>query len=145
MRVIGVIKQVQIQRASLKAGVRPHAYYDPAPLLTVGAALLTPGGVVGVADGGERIVDVHHGAHPASKSRQGSNGISIGFTGHYQAMRERFGAHVTDGIAGENILVESDGVWTLAELGQRLAIETAQGALIPLVDALVAAPCVEFS
>jgi hypothetical protein len=145
MQSIGTIKQVQIQRASLKAGRRPYAYYDPTPLLVVDELLLSPDGVVGVADGGEQIVDVHHAAHLASKSRQGSNGISIGFTGHYQAMRERFGAHLGDGIAGENILVECDHVLALDDLGEQLAIETAGGALIRLVDLLVAAPCVEFS
>jgi hypothetical protein len=145
MTVIGSIKQMQIQRASLKAGAKPYRYYDPAPLLAVDQALLTSGGVIGIADTGEQIVDVHHSDHPASKSRQCSNGISLGFTGHYQDMRERFGTHLADGSAGENILVESDRVWTLAELGSQLAIETAAGALVRLSDLLVAAPCVEFS
>ncbi|HEX5691920.1 MAG TPA: hypothetical protein VFX76_18025, partial [Roseiflexaceae bacterium] len=145
MQVLGSIKQVQIQHASLKVGVRPHAYYDPTPLVVVEQLLLAPGGVIGITSGGERIVDVHNLAHPASKSRQGSNGISIGFTAHYQAMRERFGAHLLDGIAGENLLIESDRAWTLADLAGQLAIQTSHGALIPLVELLVAAPCVEFS
>ena len=145
MQILGLITQVQIQRASLKAGARPHAYYDPAPLLVVEQLLIAPEGVVGITSGGERIVDVHNLAHPASKSRQGSNGISIGFTSHYHAMRERFGAHLDDGIAGENILVESDRVFSLDQLDGQLAIETSQGAQVPLVELLVAAPCVEFS
>jgi hypothetical protein len=35
MREIGSIKQLQIQRATLKQGQRPQRYYDPAPLLVV--------------------------------------------------------------------------------------------------------------
>src|SRR5437763_11509151 len=32
---IGRVKQVQVQRSSLKVGERPHAYYDPTPLFVV--------------------------------------------------------------------------------------------------------------
>jgi hypothetical protein len=142
---IGRIKHVQVQRASLKAGERPYRYYDPTPLLAVDGLRLLPGGVVGLGAGGEQLIDVHNTEHPASKNQRGLNGISIGFTSHYQAMRERCGAHLTDGIAGENILVESDRAFTLADLGQRLAIQTAAGALLYLEALIVAAPCIEFS
>jgi len=142
---IGRIKQVQVQRASLKAGERPYRYYDPTPLLVVDGLLLSPGGVIGLSANGEQVIDVHNTGHPASKNQRGLNGISIGFTSHYQAMRERYGLHLADGIAGENILVESDRDFALADLGERLAIRTAGGALVYLADLLVAAPCVEFS
>jgi hypothetical protein len=141
---IGRVKQVQIQRSSLKVGERPYRYYDPAPLLVVEGLALTPGGVIGLA-GGEGVVDVHNIAHPASKNLRGVNGISIGFTSHYQAMRERFGPHLADGCAGENILVETDRAFSLADLGEKLAIETEAGAIVYLAGLLVAAPCVEFS
>jgi hypothetical protein len=142
---IGRVKQVQVQRASLKAGERPYRYYEPTPLLVVDGLLLSPGGVVGLCASGEQVIDVHNAEHPASKNVRGLNGISIGFTSHYQAMRERFGLHLTDGIAGENILVESDRAFALADLGERLAIQTSVGTLIYLADLLVAAPCAEFS
>jgi hypothetical protein len=142
---IGRIKQVQVQRASLKAGERPYRYYDPTPLLVVEGLLLTPGGVVGQSIGGEQVVDVHNAEHPSSKNVRGINGISVGFTSHYQAMRERFGPHLTDGIAGENILVQADRAFALEDLGTRLAIQTAGGALVYLAELVVAAPCVEFS
>src|SRR5262245_2856727 len=145
MREIGSIKLIQVQRSSLKAGERPYRYYDPTPLLVVDGLLLSPEGVVGLAADGQRVIDVHNAGHSASKNHQGVNGVSIGFTGHYQAMCQRFGTHLTDGIAGENILVEADPIFALNELGDRLAIETAGGALVYLVDLLVAAPCVEFS
>jgi hypothetical protein len=141
---IGRIKLVQIQRSSLKAGERPNRYYDPAPLLPVDSLLLSPGGVVGQS-AGEQLIDVHNADHPDSKNLRGINGISIGFTSHYREMRERCGPHLSDGIAGENILVESDRSFALADLGQRLVIQTATGALVHLAELVVAAPCNEFS
>jgi hypothetical protein len=145
MREIGRIKLVQVQRSSLKAGERPYRYYDPAPLLVVDGLLLSPGGVIGLTADGERMIDVHNSTHPLSKNHNGVNGISLGFTSHYQAMRDRFGPHLTDGCAGENILVETNRAFTLDDLGDQLAIEAAGGAIIYLAGLLVAAPCVEFS
>jgi hypothetical protein len=145
MQEIGRIKLVQIQRSSLKQGQRPHRYYDPAPLLNVERLLLTPDGVVGLAAGGEQLIDVHHAAHPESKNRSRSNGISVGFTSHYRAMRDQYGTHLADGCAGENILVEVDRSFTLEALGQQLLIQSADGSLAVLADLIVAAPCVEFS
>jgi hypothetical protein len=145
MREIGVVKLLQVQGASLKVGARPDAYYDPAPLLAVERLLITPAGCVGVTAAGERIVDVHNAEHPWHKNRQGSNGVSLGFTGHYDAMRERFGAHLSDGIAGENILVEAGGQFALGDLGDAVVIVGAGGATAALTDLLVADPCVEFS
>ena len=92
-----------------------------------------------------QIIDVHHAGHPDTKNSLGKNGISFGFTGHYRAMRERYGAQLPDGCAGENILIESDHVWSLDELGPSLMIERVDGQLVALDKLMVAAPCVEFS
>jgi hypothetical protein len=145
MREIGLIKHVQLQRSSLKQGQRPQRYYDPAPLLVVERLLLAPGGVSAVSVDGESIIDVHHAAHPETKNRLGTNGISLGFTSHYRAMRDRYGAQLPDGCAGENMLVESDHVWSLDELGATLMIECADRQLVALASLMTAAPCVEFS
>jgi hypothetical protein len=145
MREIGRIKHVQLQRSSLKQGQRPQRYYDPAPLLLVERLLLAHGGVSAVGANGEAIIDVHHADHPETKQVQGKNGISFGFTSHYRAMRDQYGAHLTDGCAGENILVESDQVWSLDQLGQSLVIQRAGEQIVVLASLLVAAPCVEFS
>ena len=142
---IGRVKLLQIQRASLKAGERPHRYYDPAPLLAVEQLLLTPNGCVGALPDGERQIDVHHAGHPESKNRRGLNGISIGFTGHYRRMREQFGEHLADGVAGENILIEAEQSFALDDLGDAIVIRCADGSFAHLGDLLVAAPCVEFS
>lgn len=145
MKKIGTIKRVQVQQASLKVGEKPNQRYDPAPLLVVDALHLAPAGVTGLMIDGSQIIDVHHTAHPGSRNR-GGNGVSIGFTSHYEAMRGEFGTHLVDGIAGENILVESDRRWRLDELGARLAFENrATGVLIYLDALMPAPPCVPFS
>ncbi len=143
MGFIGTIVRLQVQESSLKVGQKPRSY-DPAPLHVVQALRLSPGGVIGVMVNGETLVDVHHQDHPASKNRKGANGISLGFTTHYAAMRDRFGEHLTDGIAGENILIETTRQFGCEDLARGVVIERPSGrlALHPIV---VAAPCVEFA
>jgi hypothetical protein len=144
MRSLGRIVRLQVQTASLKVGARPRRY-DPGPLLAVPAVRLTPEGVVGLTPDGQDIVDVHHRHHPASKNRDGENGLSIGFTWHYRAMRDRFGDHLDDGLAGENILVETDRSIDEDELAGGLLIAGQDGARLSLHSVFVAAPCVEFT
>ena len=145
MREIGPIKQIQIQRASLKIGQKPYRYYDPSPLQVVRTLLLSARGVVGITEGGEAIIDVHHADHPTSKNRR-TNGISLGFTSHYVSMRTQFGPHLLNGCAGENILVETEYEQALSDLEHGIAIKRAKtGHLVYLTNIMVAAPCVEFS
>ena len=106
--------------------------------LTIGEA-----GVVGWV-GDRATVDVHNRDHPQSKNNQ-KNGVSIGFTAHYRAMRQVFGAHVTDGIAGENILVDSDVRVSELDLTNGLNLESDAGTIVKLDRFIVAEPCVEFS
>ena len=145
MEAIGRIVRLQVQLSSLKVGERPLRRYDPAPLRALPALLLTAGGVLGVAEDGREVLDVHHRDHPASKNREGVNGISVGFTGHYAAMRARFGSHLADGSAGENILVETPYGYPEQDLAGGLVIETAGGQTVRLERVVVAEPCVEFS
>ncbi len=145
MELIGRVVRLQVQESSLKAGGQPRRWYDPAPIRAVPSLTLDAQGVVGKIAGGETILDVHNATHPASKNRAGSNGISIGFTSHYAAMRARFGDHLTDGIAGENILVATDRRFTEADFAAGIQIETADGAVVRLEEVIVAEPCVEFS
>jgi hypothetical protein len=145
MHLIGHVKQVQVQRSSLKVGERPQQCYDPSPLLVVSRLLLTKRGAIGITADGERIIDVHHADHPASGYR-GENGLSLGFTTHYQKMRTRFGPHLRDGIAGENILIEDVGrEFRLDELAEGIAIKDATGQLVLLAEIEVATPCTPFS
>ena len=146
MHEIGRVKQVQVQRSSLKVGERPHAYYDPMPLLAVAYLLVTPHGAIGVTLEGERVMDVHHAHHLDSRNHEGLNDLSVGFTSHYAAMRARFGAQIFDGCAGENILVETERPYILGDLQDGLAIQSSTtGEIVYLGGLKVAAPCVEFS
>ena len=144
VRYIGTIVRLQIQDSSLKVGSKPRRY-DPAPIRSVPALSLSPAGVVGHAENGETIVDVHHHDHPSSKNRDGENGTSLGFTAHYVAMRKRFGQHLRDGIAGENILIEVDRQFPVEDLASGVVIEGAGGRRLELRPVIVAAPCVEFA
>ena len=146
MHEIGRIKLLQVQQSRLKVKQQPYGYYDPTLLLTVKSLLLSPDGVIGVTTDGRQVIDVHHVEHPASRNHKGVNGVSVGFTSHYEAMRSKFGDHVADGCAGENILVEAENILRLADLGKRLVIQMQNtGELIYLTRLKVAAPCVEFS
>ena len=145
MREIGRVKQVQIQRSSLKLGEKPRRIYDPAPLLVVDEISVNHHGVTGLMADGAQLIDVHNAEHPSTRN-SGANGVSVGFTGHYRDMRAQYGTHLTDGIAGENILIEADRQFRLDDLGVRLAFENAQtGEVAYLDDLVVAPPCVEFS
>jgi len=127
MRTIGTVTRLQVQRSSLKTGDKPNRAYDPAPLLPVPRLSVTPDGVLGAADNGGWIVDVHHRAHPETKNEDGLHGVSIGFTSHYAAMRERFGDRIVIGCAGENIIVAADRVFTYDDLAGGVAIVAADG------------------
>jgi hypothetical protein len=134
-----------VQLEPLKVGEAPRRRYEPAPITAVPALELRPEGVEGLTETDERLLDVHNQRHPRSRNRGAENGVSIGFTSHYRRMRERFGAHLADGVAGESLLVETDEVFAAADLPGELIIETPDGRRAPLVRVIVAAPCVEFS
>ena len=143
MELIGTVVRLQVQRSRLKPGPRSTRVYDPTPLLEVPELELEPRGVVGLVDG-QRVQDVHHADHPDSRSR-GLNGLSLLPRAHYSRLRARFGDHLVDGVAGESLLLETAGPWTLADLTGDLVLETADGGLLGLADPAVAAPCVEFT
>jgi hypothetical protein len=141
LELLGPIVLLQVQTAPLKQGQRPLSWYDPAPIQAVPALRLDDGGVTGID--GALVADVHHRDHPLTRYR-GENGVSIGFTGHYAQMRQRFGQHLVDGIAGESILVRADHIITEADVKHGVVILTANG-LVELSEMQSAPPCVEFS
>lgn len=142
-QLVGRIVRLQVQTANLKRGDRPHSWYDPAAITVVPKLMLDATGVRGVLDDGTVLEDVHNEDHETSKFR-GENGISIGFTSHYGSMRDRFGGHLTDGIAGENILIACDDLHSLHTLAPNLIAVNDDGG-VELVEMEVATPCVEFS
>jgi hypothetical protein len=144
VREIGKVVRLQVQTGSLKLGERPHRVYDPAPLAEAPRLRLSPRGAMGVR-GAELLLDVHHAEHPATKREPGRE-ASFGFTSHYARMRDEYGGHLSDGCAGENVLVETATVWTLEQFSAGLAFRSAEtGALLRLSCVTVADPCVEFS
>ncbi len=145
MREIGRITRLQIQRAGLKTSVKPKIY-DPAPLLAVERLALSADGVFGLGPDGTWLVDIHHRAHPKTRNADGRHGLSLGFSGHYRAMRERLGERIAPGCAGENIMVDVDRVLTQADLVPGLAIAGAVGdAVLGLTVLEPARPCRPFT
>jgi MOSC domain-containing protein YiiM len=145
LKTLGTVVRLQVQSAALKSGERPNRVYGTEPLVEVEELLLTPAGAVGVDAAGAKILDVHNTAHPATRYGDG-NTVSFGLTSHYARMRERFGPHMVDGCAGENILVETDAPLGLPEIGARVGLRGAKtGEILEFSAIRVALPCVEFS
>ena len=146
LRPLGKIVRLQIQRSPLKIGEKPNRVYDPSPILAVNELTLTPQGAVARAFDGAPLLDVHHAAHPQARNVEGVNALSVGFTSHYAAIRAQYGDHVTDGCAGENILIETERIMKLEDIAGGLAIQPA-GAASPVWLRVnqVAAPCRPFS
>ena len=146
MRTIGTITHLQIQRGSLKRGEKPTRVYDPSPLLPVSSLNVTPDGALGGAADGSWIIDVHHRDHPRTKNEDGLHGISLGFTSHYDAMREHFGSKIAVGCAGENIIATTDRRFTYEELANGVAILAPDGTeRVRLKVLQVAHPCKPFT
>ena len=151
-REIGPIIRLQIQRQSLKRPLEPREgdarspeqYYDPDPILA-GDNLWVTDSVAAVERDGEVILDVHCASHPRSRNRGNGNMLSIGFTSHYDKMRAEFGDHLVNGIAGENILVETDEQFEVGDFAGGLLIRTCDGEELRFDEVIVATPCVEFS
>ena len=146
LRPLGKIVRLQIQRSPLKLGEKPNRVYDPAPILAVDELTLTPQGALIRLPDGAILLDIHHADHPQTRNSDGVNSLSVGFTVHYAAIRARYGDHVTDGCAGENILIETERIMKLDDIAGGLAIQPA-GAASPVWLRVnqVAAPCRPFS
>lgn len=137
-RELGTIVRLQVQRDPLK---EKGVSYRPDAILAVDEASLDLQGMVGRHDGAW-VIDAHHSAHPRARGG-GRRALSIGFAGHYDLMAERFGAAEL-GCAGENIIVDTPGRITAADLAGEVVIHTADGEVI-VTGARVAAPCAEFT
>jgi hypothetical protein len=138
VELIGTVVRLQIQRDRLKPGPAGGRVYDPSPLLEVPSLTVGPRGVKG-PDG---ALDVHHADHPHTRNVRLLNGLSVLPRGHYLRMREMFGPHLVDGIAGESLLLDTPHL--LADLDGPLVLETDDRSLA-ISDAAAMPPCVEFS
>lgn len=154
MRLELPIIRVQVQLDHMKPGLPPRRRYEPGILRQVASLQLTPDGAVGLDADGTEYIDVHNRKHAHTRNSKGRNGISIMTTGDYAALRETYGPHLTDGIAGESLLLDyAEGLarrampieLTLAEGGVILRGHEARRAAIALTGVHVAKPCVEFT
>lgn len=148
-REIGEVCRLQIQRQSLKPerpreGRRPLKVYEPKPILST-TTLDVADSLVTADENGSPVVDVHCASHSESRNRGNGNMLSVLFTSHYEKMRERFGERITDGIAGENILVETDEYFELEDVESGLRVEGASGRYLEFGKVIVATPCLEYS
>lgn len=149
MRPIGRVAIVQLQPDGLiidAAGRTPSGYfYDPSRLVRVDSLEITPLGIEAMLPDGKRVLDIHHIEHPG-KEYDEDDLVCIGFTPHYAAMREQFGEHMLDGIAGENILIEAEHEIWPDDLAPRLGIENQETGKMAVFELQsYAAPCSEFS
>ncbi len=135
--LLGRIIRLQIQAEPLKATGR----YDPGHLVVAEKALIGEAGML-IRDDSGWIVDAHHRAHPRARGG-GNRALSIGFTGHYESMAERFDS-VPLGIAGENMIVDGPAV-RMAEISGGLLIRRSDGVEIDLDGPRPAAPCRPFT
>ncbi len=142
---LGRVKLVQLQPSGLIIETPSGAFYDASRRVEVESVRITSKGIEATTPEGEQVLDIHHIDHP-DKAYDNNDLICIGFTSHYDAMRARFGEHMVDGIAGENIIIEyGEEVWP-EDLGQQIVIESIETGHRTLLDVICfAAPCDEFS
>ncbi len=141
MTPLGSVVGLQVQRSPLKPGPRETREYDPSPLLQVERLDIDPRGCMG-RSGGERVLDVHHADHPQTRNRRLANGLSLLTRTAYDRLRQAYGDHLVDGIAGESVLLDTPSA---VELSGSLLLETEDGGVLALHDIAPAPPCVEFS
>jgi len=143
VELIGTVVHLQVQRSSLKLGERPRRWFDPSPLVAVTALEVAEAGGIGVTAGGERVIDVHNRNHPESRYGNG-NGLSVGFTSHYDRIRAKVGERAANWVAGENVIVQTEQGFWQDDLARALAIEGVDG-VVRLEAIRPIEPCVEFT
>ena len=131
----------------MKIGSGADRVYRTQPLRMVDALRIAEKGAIGLTDDGSKTMDIHHVDHRRSRNRGGANGLSFNFTGHYDSMRQRFGPHMENGFAGENILIARDSILSpdAFDRAQVIIESAATGAQIHLIDVFDAAPCEPFA
>ncbi len=141
--VLGPVVRLQVQRSRLKPGAAGPRSYDPGPITRVDALRVDRGGATGEL-AGQVVPDVHHADHPDTRHRRGGNGLSLMTTAGYSRLRARYGPHLADGVAGENLLVDAARPLGPDLEGRDLEVLTAEGP-VRLTRVAVCTPCVEFT
>ena len=144
----GEVSLVQIQPQGLiietAGSMSVDHVYDASRRVEVDRLIISSRGVEATLRDGSRVLDIHHLDHP-QKAYDDDDLVCIGFTSHYQAMRNEFGRHMVGGVAGENIVIDCpDEVWP-DDLGKKLMIENQDtGVMAELQMVRFSSPCVEF-
>lgn len=141
-REVGRVIGLQIQLDQIKVGTSPRLY-QPQVIRAVPTFTVTKDGVIAEIDG-QAAIDVHHKDHPRTRNKQ-VNGVSFGLTSYYERMQERFGPQLSVGIAGENILVETDELLTEDDLANGVAFRSPDGTLTTIDNVYAMAPCEPFT
>lgn len=136
-RLLGEVVLLQVHRAAIAV----EDGYDVSHLLDAEALSIGPHGVSGLV-AGAWVLDVHHDAHPERRG-DGRRALSIGFTGHYRLMAQRFG-EVPLGVGAENLVVDAPGRIDPGDLAGGVLVAGTDGP-IPLHGARVAEPCRQFT
>ena len=134
------IVRLQIQTEPLKTGRAPLRTYDPSPVESVPRLEVTPSGIIGLAERLGSVIDVHHVDHPRSRDLKGIGGVSVMGTGDYLNLRARYGDHLTEGIAGETILLDAPDGLARLDMPSEIVVITAGGP-IELRKVRATVPC----
>lgn len=145
LNLLGYVKLTQLQPTGLIINTPSGEFYDPSRRVVVDSLQISPLGIEAITPDGEHVLDIHHIDHP-DKKYDNDDLVCIGFSSHYAAMRARFGEHMVDGVAGENIIIQAEKEIWPEELGQRIGFESSETGDITFLDVVkFAAPCEEFS
>lgn len=145
-REIGKVIALQVQLDQLKEkreGHQEKLYLPEGKIRRCESIQIRPQGVTAILDGQE-VIDVHNEHHPRTRNRE-TNPVSFGLSAYYRQMQARFGEKVTLGVAGENILVETDELLTEDHLQHQVAFRAADGGLVVLKDLFAIPPCKPFT
>lgn len=122
MKLLGVIDILQVQRDPLKMDLGDREVYQTTNLVPVNRMRVTRRGVFGVLEDGQAVIDAHNSDHPLRGGKFTRRTLSIGFTPYYDRIRARFGMHLVDGCAGENIIVRSSTAFSQADLAGTIVV-----------------------
>jgi hypothetical protein len=145
LNLLGYVKLTQLQPTGLIINTPSGEFYDPSRRVVVDSLQISPLGIEAITPDGEHVLDIHHIDHP-DKKYDNDDLVCIGFSSHYAAMRARFGEHMVDGVAGENIIIQAEKEIWPEELGQRIGFESSETGDITFLDVVkFAAPCDHFA
>ena len=89
LRDLGTVKLVQLQPNGLIIEKDGGYYYDVTRRVEVDELVINSKGIEATLPDGEHVLDIHHMDHP-DKEYDDDDLVCIGFTSHYDKMRERF-------------------------------------------------------